>query len=160
MLWWLDCSQLVQNRTKCTNCLKKFITTITCTMSMVKTKQVQNYLLTMHNDVKYLLYYACSIFCITDIHSRHIGLNIWDVQNAIFIYTTGQKYYHHHFKFILAHLLLNGSLMACPDCNKWSKQCPRALYELCVQCLLVWSLAALWPTCGLGATEGCDLIPS
>ena len=45
-------------------------------MRMVKTKQVQNYLLTMHNEVKYLLNYPCGIFRITDIHSRHIGLNI------------------------------------------------------------------------------------
>ena len=130
MLWWLDCSQLVQNRTKCTNCLKKFITTITCTMSMVKTKQVQNYLLTMHNDVKYLLYYACSIFCITDIHSRHIGLNIWDVQNAIFIYTTGQKYYHHHFKFILAYQLLGGGLLVIADLNKIKVIYPSTLQML------------------------------
>jgi hypothetical protein len=40
MLWWWDCSELVQNSAKCTVCLKSVITVITYAMSMVKTKQV------------------------------------------------------------------------------------------------------------------------
>jgi len=47
-----------------------------------------SYLLAMYNDVKYFLYYSSCIFCVTDIHSCHVRMNIFDVQNPIFIYTT------------------------------------------------------------------------
>jgi hypothetical protein len=82
-------------------------------------------------------------------------------QKQIYCYSLVTYYYYYYcFKFILYYYLLGGDLQVSPDLKKKSKRFTPALYELCLQCSLVWSTVALWPMGDLWATEGSYPIPS